>query len=50
MIAMTLWKPHINVDMESFRKWAHDNACTLTFLSAMFIITWVVIVVANYAT
>jgi hypothetical protein len=50
MIAMAFWKPNITVDMERFREWAHDNACTLTFLSAMFIITWIVIVVANYVT
>lgn len=31
------------------RKWAYENAFTLIFLTAMFIITWIVIVVAKYA-
>jgi hypothetical protein len=50
MIAVSFWKPDITANMHQFRKWAHSNALTLTFLSAMFIITWIVIVVANYAT
>lgn len=34
-------------DIEKFRRWAHDNACTLAFLAVMFAITWIMIVVAN---
>lgn len=30
------------------REWAAHNALTLIFLSAMFVVTWVVIVVDNY--
>lgn len=29
------------------RKWAAENACTLTFLSFMFGITWLIMVIQN---
>lgn len=31
------------------RKWAFENAYTLVFLVFMFVITWIIAVVLNYA-
>lgn len=30
------------------KKWAYDNAYTLAFLSVMFVVTWIVLVVVEY--
>jgi hypothetical protein len=42
----------INIQLtcrSKIRKWAFENAYTLIFLSIFYVITWVLIVVANYA-
>jgi hypothetical protein len=35
------------ISSESVRKWAHKNAYTLIFLSALFFVTWVVEIVVE---
>lgn len=35
---------------EKVRKCVHDHAFTFAFCTAMFVITWITIVVSNYAT
>lgn len=35
---------------DCIRVWAFKNALTLTFMSAMFVITWIIIVLANYTS
>ena len=34
---------------DSIRAWAHKHALSLIFLSVMFVVTWVVIVIANWS-
>jgi hypothetical protein len=36
----------INCDSK-VRKWAYENAYTLTFLSVLFVVTWTIIVMIN---
>jgi hypothetical protein len=40
---------HVRRDRaERIRDWAYDNAFTLIFMASLSIVTWVIVVVANY--